>query len=364
MPIKPIRLGPHAGKPGQLVYTHVTVMDLPTGGAERIPLIIAQGRREGPCLWITTGIHGPEHTGLNVMHQVVTPALARRLRGTVVAIPALNPAGLRTAERRPYYVHDDPNRLFPHDQPPDSDEPPSALEQTYARIYGWIKSSADYLIDMHNAWVGSLPFVFRDRVWYRGEDQRPAAEDLLARTDALIAALGFSAVNEFEMKKYVQERLHRSVSGAALNDGRIPAVTLELGTGITPEPAIVAAGVTALHNVLKWAGMLPGRPEPLSGVPLVHAPFPVRRHMGPRAPRSGIVRCLAHPGQHVRVGQPVATLCDIFGRPIGDGLLHSAHDGWIISATEGVVRYPGEPVLVMAIRDDAPLVAPYPEKTS
>jgi predicted deacylase len=128
---------------------------LPTGGIEH-PLIIAQGRRDGPCLWITTGIHGPEHTGLNVMHQVVTPALVRRLRGTVVAVPALNPAGLRTAERR-LTLHDDPNRLFPHSQPPDPDDPPAPKPPTPSTAGS---HSADYLIDIHNAWVGSLPFIF------------------------------------------------------------------------------------------------------------------------------------------------------------------------------------------------------------
>jgi hypothetical protein len=95
--------------------------------------------------------------------------------------------------------------------------------------------------------------------------------------------------------------------------------------------------------------MLAGAPEPLSGVPVART-LPCAA-MARACPRD---RALPRPsGQHVRVGEPVATLCDIFDRPIGDGRLRSQHDGWIVSA-EGVVRYPGEAVLVMAVRQCAP----------
>ena len=45
------------------------------------------------------------HTGLQVIHQLITPEMARNLRGTIVAIPALSPTGLQMAKREPYY-HD------------------------------------------------------------------------------------------------------------------------------------------------------------------------------------------------------------------------------------------------------------------
>jgi hypothetical protein len=52
---------------------------------------------------------------------------------------------------------------------------------------------------------------------------------------------------------------------------------------------------------------------------------------------------------------------DVWGRPLGDGLLRSEHDGFVIGRSHGIYFYPGDEVLGMAIRDDAPLVAPYPE---
>lgn len=367
-----IEIGAVSGRPGELVYGEFDALPLPTGSVERFPVIIAQGREDGPVLWLTTGIHGPEHTGLNILHQLLTPDLPARLRGAIVAIPALNPAGLRTTAREPYYVSADPNRLFPEDRgasppsagaDPDMDAP-SALEEAYARLFQVIRTTADYLIDLHNAWIGSVPFVFRDRVLYRagrGPREREASEALQARTGEMIDAFGLSVVNEFPARKYVSEKLHRSVSGAALNLARIPAITVELGTGLVPDPAIVAAGVAGVRNVLRWAGMLPGEPEPIRNVPVIRPGYPARRRMHPRVPTSCIVRHLVRPGDILRAGDPVAEMRDIYGRPIGQGIVRTEFDGWVIGFHHGIVYYPNTAIAVMAVRDDEPLVAQYPD---
>jgi hypothetical protein len=361
-----IEIGSVRGLPGGLVYGEFDALPLPTGGVERFPVIIAQGRDDGPVLWLTTAIHGPEHTGLNVLHQLLTAELPAHLRGTIVAIPALNPAGLRTREREPYYTSGDPNRLFPEDknsstpQDPDADVA-SALEEAYARLFKVIQATATYLIDLHNAWIGSVPFVFRDRVLYRAGRDRREAEVLHARTGEMIDAFGLSVVNEFAVRKYLSEKLHRSVSGAVLNLARVPAITVELGTGLMPDPAIIAAGVAGVRNVLRWAGMLPGEPEAIRDVPVVRPGYPARRRMHPRAPTSCIVRHLVRPGDVLRAGDPVAEIRDIYGRPIGEGVVRTEFDGWIIGFNHGIVYYPTMPIAIMAVRDDEPLLAQYPD---
>jgi hypothetical protein len=50
-----------------------------------------------------------------------------------------------------------------------------------------------------------------------------------------------------------------------------------------------------------------------------------------------------------------------WGRPLGDGLLHSEHDGFVIGRAHGIHFFPGDAVLYTAIGDDAPRVAPYPK---
>ena len=364
-----ITLGTATSKPGTIQYGRWEALVHPTGHTEFLPVIIAQGKADGPCLWLTAGIHGPEQGGPAVLYKLITPHLVDRLRGTVVAIPALNPAGLRTMKREPYHAPKDPNRLWPDgkpEKPPDPDKtPPSSLEMAYKRLFEEILASADYLIDYHNASTGSISFAFRDRVMYRADQDadrhKAEAEALAAKQDEMLRAYGHTIINEFPAEKYIDEKLHRSTSGAVLLVGRIPAFTVELGTGHMPDPAIVAASAAGTRNVMRWAGMLDGDAEPIEGIKLVDPGFPVRRRGTPRVKEACVVLHLVEPGDLVKVNDPVARVLDVWGRPLGDGFLRSEHDGFVMGRSHGIYFYPGNAVLGMAIRDDAPLVAPYPE---
>jgi len=364
-----ITVGTATAQPGTIQYGRWEALGHPTGHVEFLPVLLAQGREEGPCLWLTAGIHGPEQAGPVVLYRLVTQELVEQMRGTIVAIPALNPAGLRTGQRKPYHADKDPNRLWPDgkpEKPPDPDrEPPTSLERAYARLFDEIVATADYLIDYHNAWTGSISFAFRDRVLYRAdqdaETHKAEAEALAARQDEMLRAYGHTIVREFPAEKYVDEDLHRSTSAAVMFLGKVPGFTVELGTGHMPDPAIVAASVAGTRNVMRWAGMLDGEMEPIEGIPVVDPGFAVRRCQTPRVSEACVVLHLVQPGDLVRAGDPVAQVCDIWGRPLGDGLLRAEHDGFVIGRSHGIYFYPGDAMLGLAIRDEAPLIAPYPE---
>ena len=169
-----LSIGTARAKPGRIAYGTFELVDHPTGGGDQLPVVIAQGDPAGPVFWLTAGIHGVEHAGVLVIHQLLTQALAKGLHGTLVAMPALNPAGLRTMRREAYYHDGDPNRLFPDGRkarvPPDPDaDPPSVLELAYGRLFDQIKATGDYMIDLHNAWTNSVSFVYRDRLFYRND---------------------------------------------------------------------------------------------------------------------------------------------------------------------------------------------------
>lgn len=367
----PLTLGTARAKPGRITYGTFDLVEHPTGGWDRLPVILAQGDPRGPVFWVTASIHGPEHSGIQVVHQLVTRELAKNLHGTVVAIPTLNPAGVRTAKRAPYYLDGDPNRLFPDGRParsPDpDDDPPSALEHAYRRLFAEIKASADYMVDLHN-WGGSISFVFRDTVFYRADRSaaqnkaaRAAARKMDARLAAMCAAYGHTVVNELPPKKYLAEKLHRSTTAAAVNRLHIPALTMELGDGDFPDPAIVRASVAGLRNILRWAEMLPGHSEPITGIKIVDPRFPCRRRQTPRVSRACIVRHLVEVGDIVKKSDPIAEIRDIWGRPVGEKILRSEHDGWIMARSAHIAYYPGTDVCAMAIRSELPTVQPYPK---
>ena len=353
-----IVLGTARAEPGTITYGRWHAFDHPTGTPEELPVIVVQGTSEGPTLWVTANIHGPELTGIAVIHDLVhEPDLARRLRGTLVCIPSLSPAGFRVRNRQPYFDPQDPNRLFPDRKPkePKEEEPsfPSMVEQVWARLFEELKAKADYLIDLHNSSLQSILFSIRDKVYYERDEERGAAEELQARTGEFIKAFGLPVVFEFKRKRYLQMKLNRSTSGAALNLARIPAFTAELGAPQMIVPEVVNVAVSGVHNCLVHVGMLDEPPRAVDA-PQLESDLPLRRESHPRAPETGLLRHRIRPGQRVKRGDVVATLYDIYGRKVSD--VPSEHDGWMISLTTGMGIFKHGVVGNMAVPDDEPLV--------
>jgi predicted deacylase len=360
---RPITVGNVTGRRGHYAYGTLATMPLPSGGVESWPVIIAQGD-EGPVLWLTATIHGGEVTGLAAIHELLTQDLPRRLRGTLVVVPTLNPAGLRTGERRPYYDDHDPNRLFPQRKDPaeyeDEDTFPSPFAGVAREIGAAMRATAAYLIDLHCAWARSIPFSIRDRVLYRDDRERPHAEKLQATLEAMVRACGLAVVNEYPARKYVKQEIHRSVAGFALNELRIPAFTAELGPTGLIAPDALQAGRQGIENVLMWAGMLAGTPRPITNVPVPDLGYSVCREEHPRAPAAGLATYRVNPGAVVHEGDVIAVLRDIYARPIGDGVVRTEKAGWVIGLCAGMAVYRHTYLAELAVRDTEPLVARYP----
>lgn len=360
-----INLGTASSQSGEITYGEYPLVQHPVGGMDFLPVIIAQGTSEGPTFWITAGIHGIEHAGIQVIHRLLTPQLVRELCGTIVAIPALNPAGLRTLQREAYYHDGDPNRLFPDGRNPSVDPdktPPSSLELAYGRLFDEIKKTASYFFDLHCISIGSMSFVFRDRVLYRKGDQagRLRAQSTSAKMEEMAQAYGHTIIADYSVSKYFDEKLHRSTTAAMASLAGIPSLTAELSSSYTPSPEIVNASIAGLRNVLRWAGMLPGAPEPITGIKVVDPGFLTRRRSVARVTHACIVHHLVEPGDIVKIGDPLIEMRDAWGRVLG--VVSSEYDGFVISRPRGILYYPGESAILLAIRDEEPLVGEYPEK--
>ncbi|NHJ87919.1 MAG: succinylglutamate desuccinylase/aspartoacylase family protein, partial [Asgard group archaeon] len=384
--MKEIVIGEIKGQPGKIIYDYLNVLEHPTGTIERLPIIIAQGKADGPILWLTANIHGDEYTGIPVIHNIINNLDLNKLKGAIIAIPTLNPAGSRTISRYPYYDKKDPNRLFPDGNPfrdkiekenivtdklvidkekkeekdisilseksvkisveddqseqldPlyrfESDELyPSIQEIIWKKLFGYMKDAADFLIDLHNAFIKSIPFIFLDRVLYdseKGEEAILEAQELYKKTDELVKAFGFTIVRETIPKKYIQKKLHRSTSGAALNYLRIPSFTVELGMYREVDEDIVTAATIGITNVMKTTGMIEGEIEPITGIPII-AKGQAVRHVGhPRINSPAIIDLKVKQGDFVRKGDLIAVARDIFGRPIQEGSeIRSEIDGYV-----------------------------------
>ncbi|HLI52011.1 MAG TPA: succinylglutamate desuccinylase/aspartoacylase family protein, partial [Thermomicrobiaceae bacterium] len=207
-------VGTATAKPGGYAYGAIRVLDLPTGGHEEIPVVIAQGTTDGPTVWVTANIHGGELTGLASLHQILQPELPGPLSGTLIAIPSLNPAGLRVMQRAPYYEPGDPNRTWPLPGFDPDQAPSSVYESISRKLFDIIVGTKPAcLLDLHNASIGSIPFTIRDRILYGNRTTESQAREMERQLDRLSEAFGISIVNENPGKVYGERKLHRSVSG-------------------------------------------------------------------------------------------------------------------------------------------------------
>lgn len=352
--------------PGEFATGWLDVTGLPTGGDERLPVAVARGRTEGPTLWLTGGVHGDEATGVAVAQDAVHEELAETLSGTVVCVPVVNPAGLRRNARESYYGDHDPNRYFP-DPGSNSTRPPNTQERIDRRLYDEIERSADLLIDLHTARIGSLPFVIRDRVLYGERRTREEALELSDRVGALASAFPFPTVTEYPAEEYLEENLQRSTAGAALNGAGIPSVTVELGGHSVVDEQLRRAGVAGVYAAMAAFDMFEREPpdveDATSGTTdfegehglVSPVDYDVRRAVHPRTEAAGLVRHRVEPGEVLEEGDPVADLVTPTGERID--VIETDHDGYVISRNEGLAVFEGDAVASMAVRDEGDLVA-------
>ncbi|MFQ5980557.1 MAG: succinylglutamate desuccinylase/aspartoacylase family protein [Candidatus Heimdallarchaeota archaeon] len=366
--MKAIAIGSAKSEPGKLTYGSFDALDLPTGTAEKIPIMICQGLEEGPTFFLTANVHGNELTGIGVIHELGTQELARELKGTVVAFPTISPSGLRRADRSPAYDARDPNRLFPEgrfaiEEELDEDEKhPKLYEQVAQKIYGYCEQYADYHLDFHNHSIRSVPYAILDRVFFKDEAEKADAERLSGQQREMVEAFGVMITADFPAKKYLKLKYYRTLSGATLNTLRIPAFTVELGANTVIFPNIVSGSVKATRNVLKWAGMLPGAKEEITEFEVPKPPERLQRIDHPRAKQAGIIKFLVDPGEQVNQGQPIASFTDILGRPHGDGFIRTEYDGYMIALRSAMTVYANETIAEMGIRDEEPTIAQMPSK--
>ncbi|MDY6817501.1 MAG: succinylglutamate desuccinylase/aspartoacylase family protein [Halobacteriales archaeon] len=343
-----MQIGSADASPGALARGYLEIAELPTAIEERLPVIVAEGVEDGPTLWIHGSIHGDEATGLAVAQDVMTEDLPTDLRGTIVCIPNVNPAGLRRNSRTSYYHNDDPNRYFPH--PETGPRPPNLQEQIDARLFDLLTEHADALVDLHTAGVNSMPFIIRNDVPYGGDRSEAEARTLSAEIDELGEAFGLPVVATYETELKEAYGLHRSTTSAAIRAG-IPAITPELGSHSVVNDSYRQAGISGVENVLRTLDMHDGTPKPNDHAPDAPVDFPVKRSAKPYAPTTGIARYRVTAGDAV---EPEDPLVDIVA-PNGEHrtTVEAPAAGFVIGRREGVAAYENDRLLSMAVRDES-----------
>jgi predicted deacylase len=294
----------------------------------RVPVVTLDSRKPGPTVCITGCIHGNEPGGIAIVHELVRSV--RRLgmkRGVINALPLINSVGFEHGARYINTDREDLNRCFPGD-------PKGSMGQRFAhRLFeGITRSKPDLLIDLHNDWVQSVPYVVIEaRTAFPKSGVRK-------KTVEAARATGLLTVQEPDSA----EDMTSTLSGALVDAG-IPAFVIEAGAAGAVVEKSVMAGRDAVLGVLHHLGLIetwtPTEQDPARSRVLDYTDRP-------HCASNGLIRFLVAPGDQIRVDQPLARVYSAFGSV--EETLRAECTGFVLGVTDQARATPGSEVIAIA----------------
>lgn len=271
---------------GEITRGHVELGSYPDGPIQS-PVLIAEGGKDGPTLWVQACIHGPEVVGPLAIQRFLKTVDLSVLAGRVVCLMLANPLGFRGYNRLTPQDGYNLNRVFPGD-------PRGHHSQQLAhRLLEMSLTHSDAMLDLHSG--GDLTITCHYTLFHDNGSPEGGESARLGRASG--------APN-------VWNSLEEGLSGCHFTHytkGGKPAIIVESGGGARVWPEDLERLTLAIHNVCKARGMLPGAPAApervrLGGDAIHHKAV----HGGLFIPRVG-------PGDDVVAGQHLADIVDLFG---------------------------------------------------
>lgn len=293
------------------------------GVSSETPVLVVNGRGEGPALCLTAAIHGDELNGIEMVRRILHDLDPEKVSGTVIGIPIVNLQGFRRGSR---YLPDrrDLNRFFP------GNPQGSSAARIAHSLFASIIERCDALVDLH---TGSF---------YRTNMPQLRADLRYDKIRELTQGFGGIAVLHSEAAVGTLRR--------AATDAGIPAITLEAGEPMRLQSEKVSQGVTGIFTLLDALGII-------SRTRFLSPPEPIYyQSTWVRADNGGILFSVVRLGQGIDVGDVLGTVTD----PITNeqNLIYSPAKGRVLGMALNQVVQPGFAAFRIGIETDGPPADP------
>jgi predicted deacylase len=323
-------------EPGTTAREFVTVGETAAGPVQ-FPLVIFNAAEEGPALCITAGVHATEYAPIEAALRLINSLQSRLMRGSVVIVPVANLTMF--AARSGFVTPIDGlnlNKVAPGGN--------GTITELLAReLLDGVIARASYYIDLHAGDLGEMlmPFGGCSLTGDSGVDNSAETLARLFTPKMISLAREGSALPPFA-GSLVYEAARRGVA----------SILAESGGNGTLEEEDVQVHLRGVENILRFLGMVEGRPK---------IPGPQTSATGreiTRATRSGLLRLRVNVGDAISAGQAAAEICNVFGEVVetvrvakaGTAGLVWAHK--VVSSGDPVVRcWYAEPALPFAATD-------------
>lgn len=301
-------------EPGERLTVELPMARLYTRNEMTLPVHVVHGRRPGPVLFVCAAVHGDEINGVEIVRRLLENRVLERLRGTILAVPVVNPFGFIQRAR---YLPDrrDLNRSFPGTAK-------GSLAGRLAHLFMTeIAERSDFGIDLHTGsnFRSNLPQI------------RSSLDD--PGTLELASVFGAPIVVPSELR---EGSLRESV--AALGK---PVLVYEGGEALYFNEAAIRIGLKGIINVMRHTGMLPKVRR--SGIV---EPIVTDRSSWVRAVMSGLFTRSVGLGDMVKKGDVLGQLSD----PLGDDreALRAPFSGVVIGQLNLPLAHEGDALIHLA----------------
>lgn len=292
---------------------------VPVGGGVELPVTLICGSKPGPSVLISAGVHNAEYVGIQAAVELAQELDPAQLRGSVALLPLMNPSGY--THRTMSLVYEDEknlNRVFP------GAKDGTMADQIAYTVTEIFLKKADAYIDLHSGdgYEELTPYVY-----CQGAAEREVAE----RSRAMA---------EWTDVPYLVPS--QSTTGGAYNHAGsigVPGILLERGGLGLWSRAEVEADKKDVRNILRFLGVLDGKPEPRR-----HRPLALNRVIYDVSRYDGCWHPCKQAGDAVQKGEVLGEVRDYFGN-----LLQVC-----VAQLDGVLLYQTKS---LSILKDGPMVA-------
>lgn len=226
----------------------------------KIPYIEVVGKKTGPHMFVSGGIHGNEINGVAIIKEILEWAemakLEKKLKGKLTIIPLLNPSGFEHNLRHVYEDRKDLNRQFGF-------EKPNCLSQQIAfDLTEKLLKKCDFGIDFHDSGKGAI-LIPHARV-HKNDDLKCES---CSREFARI----------FGTKIILERYGHPNMLAVSLNlKYNKPIITIEIGGDRRVFHNYHEVGVQGFRNVLIAMSMIKGKMQMPRKQYILHGRFGVK----------------------------------------------------------------------------------------
>jgi predicted deacylase len=291
MSTKPITVGEITATPGQVARGFLST-DVGRGVTVRMPVVVINGKADGPVFAVTAGVHGAEYPGIEAAIRLSRTLNPVEVRGAVIIVPVVS---VPAFQRRAIYINPldgmNFNRVCPGN-------PVGTITEIMADLlFKNVIAQADYYIDLHGGDMieALVPFT----LYYKsGKEEVDAASKALAEAYGIPIILGTTV-------------LRGGTYGAAAAMGKPAILTEAGGQGILDEPS-TQTHARGVLNVLRKFGGLTGSIEARP------APVYYNKFVWVAAEQDCVYYPKVTVGQQVKEGAIIAEFTDLFGDKIGE----------------------------------------------